>query len=789
MQQHHTIHDVIARDHVDILRREARQARLARRAAPSAHPPEPLEEPPVTVVTNDRQRQAGAPPARSLPGPAGPCSLGMTATLTSPTFVGRTEELARLAAAGERAAGDVPTSVLIGGEAGVGKTRLVGEVVAAARAAGVTVLHGGCVELGGEGCRSPRWSRPCARSCATWTSAGRDGPRAVQESSWPASFPSWDRRPGPAPGTVPPSAATRVPGRSRGGCSTCCWGCWNASAPNASPPGRRGPALGRPVHPRPARLPGPQPAPRPPAAGDDLPQRRAAPPPPAAAVPGRAGPRPPGRAPGAGRFGPAEVAAQLAGIRGAPPPAELVERIRPLGRQRLLRRGAGRDRRHRRRAVPSLRDTLLARIELLGEPTQQVLRVLAVAAAAVPDPLLAEVAGLGEAELLAGLREAVSAHVLLVDAGDGAYGFRHAWSRERSTPSCCRGSGPACTPGSRPPWPAATARASPGWPPSWPGTGTPPTIWSRRSRRRSRPGWPPSAPTPSPRPSASSSVPWSCGSGPARRASSPAAPSTGPSCWPGRARRPPTPAAPTGRWPWSAPPWPRSTRPPTRCWPPSSPSAAFHLRVAGRPGAFEAYQEAVRLVPGTVSGQARVLAGLGRALMLGPASPKAASVCEEAIAVARRVGARWSRATPRSSLGTAVARLGEIDRGLAYLEEARRRGAELGATRTGAGLRQPVRPPRRPGPAGGGGGRGHRGARGGHGGGPAADLRRLLAGNAASCTTWAAGTRRSSSPTTSWSWATTRTSTWSPCAGRGRCWTPAGATSRAPWPTSRRPSA
>jgi hypothetical protein len=32
MQQHHTIHDVIARDHVDILRREARQARLAAKA-------------------------------------------------------------------------------------------------------------------------------------------------------------------------------------------------------------------------------------------------------------------------------------------------------------------------------------------------------------------------------------------------------------------------------------------------------------------------------------------------------------------------------------------------------------------------------------------------------------------------------------------------------------------------------------------------------------------------------------------------------------------------------------
>jgi hypothetical protein len=32
MTQHHSIHDVIARDHVDTLRREARQARLAAKA-------------------------------------------------------------------------------------------------------------------------------------------------------------------------------------------------------------------------------------------------------------------------------------------------------------------------------------------------------------------------------------------------------------------------------------------------------------------------------------------------------------------------------------------------------------------------------------------------------------------------------------------------------------------------------------------------------------------------------------------------------------------------------------
>jgi hypothetical protein len=32
--QQHTIHDVIARDHVAVLRREARQARLAAKARP-----------------------------------------------------------------------------------------------------------------------------------------------------------------------------------------------------------------------------------------------------------------------------------------------------------------------------------------------------------------------------------------------------------------------------------------------------------------------------------------------------------------------------------------------------------------------------------------------------------------------------------------------------------------------------------------------------------------------------------------------------------------------------------
>jgi DNA-binding CsgD family transcriptional regulator/tetratricopeptide (TPR) repeat protein len=44
-----------------------------------------------------------------------------------------------------------PAAVLIGGEAGMGKTRLIAEFTAAARGAGVRVLTGACLELGADG--------------------------------------------------------------------------------------------------------------------------------------------------------------------------------------------------------------------------------------------------------------------------------------------------------------------------------------------------------------------------------------------------------------------------------------------------------------------------------------------------------------------------------------------------------------------------------------------------------------------------------------------------------------
>ncbi|MGG7571317.1 helix-turn-helix transcriptional regulator [Streptomyces sirii] len=70
----------------------------------------------------------------------------------SPVFVGRAAELAALGDALARiAASGEPQALLIGGEAGVGKTRLIEEFSEAARARGALVALGGCIEIGSEG--------------------------------------------------------------------------------------------------------------------------------------------------------------------------------------------------------------------------------------------------------------------------------------------------------------------------------------------------------------------------------------------------------------------------------------------------------------------------------------------------------------------------------------------------------------------------------------------------------------------------------------------------------------
>jgi ATP/maltotriose-dependent transcriptional regulator MalT len=83
----------------------------------------------------------------------------MASRVSSPVLVGRSSELDRLRASLRRAqaphADAVPgggstraSTILVGGEAGVGKTRLVGELSRLSGAAGATVLLGGCVAMG-----------------------------------------------------------------------------------------------------------------------------------------------------------------------------------------------------------------------------------------------------------------------------------------------------------------------------------------------------------------------------------------------------------------------------------------------------------------------------------------------------------------------------------------------------------------------------------------------------------------------------------------------------------------
>ena len=72
----------------------------------------------------------------------------MSTRVTSARFVGRTGELAELQAALRDAAEGRPSLALVGGESGVGKSRLADELKRHARETGARVLSGDCVELG-----------------------------------------------------------------------------------------------------------------------------------------------------------------------------------------------------------------------------------------------------------------------------------------------------------------------------------------------------------------------------------------------------------------------------------------------------------------------------------------------------------------------------------------------------------------------------------------------------------------------------------------------------------------
>ena len=70
--------------------------------------------------------------------------------VSSPVFIGREPELTLVVGLLEAARAGRSAIVVVGGEAGVGKTRFTHESAARARSLGFRVLEGGCVQLGAE---------------------------------------------------------------------------------------------------------------------------------------------------------------------------------------------------------------------------------------------------------------------------------------------------------------------------------------------------------------------------------------------------------------------------------------------------------------------------------------------------------------------------------------------------------------------------------------------------------------------------------------------------------------
>ena len=130
-----------------------------------------------------------------------------------------------------------------------------------------------------------------------------------------------------------------------------------------------------------------------------------------------------------GRLAPAQVARQLASILGQSPGPALVESVyersegNPFFAEELVAAGAG------SRGLPvTLREVLAARLALVSEPTVRLLGVAAVVGRKVEHYLLALLSDLSERELYEAIEEAVAAQLLIVDESSvmERYEFRHA---------------------------------------------------------------------------------------------------------------------------------------------------------------------------------------------------------------------------------------------------------------------------------------------------------------------------------------------------------------------------
>ncbi|WP_030205874.1 helix-turn-helix transcriptional regulator [Streptomyces sp. NRRL S-87] len=341
----------------------------------------------------------------------------------SPVFVGRADELAVLTDALDRAATHEPQALLIGGEAGVGKTRLTEEFIAEATRQGAVVAVGGCVEIGAEGLPFAPFStalRSLHRRLPEQLAAAAGG----QESELARILPELgetSRGPHDEESTARLFELTaRLLERLAADRTVVLvledlhWA--DASTRHLLAYLFRTLARGRLALVATYRA-------------DDVHRRH-----PLRPLLAELDRLRTVRRLELARFTRAEVRRQLAGILASEPDERFVDDVfaRSDGNaffvEELAACGGG-------GSCPpglteSLRDLLLVRVEVLPETAQRVVRLVAEGGSTVEYPLLAAVAGLSEDELLEALRAAVTANVLLATPEGDGYRFRHSLVRE-----------------------------------------------------------------------------------------------------------------------------------------------------------------------------------------------------------------------------------------------------------------------------------------------------------------------------------------------------------------------
>ncbi|WP_254886153.1 helix-turn-helix transcriptional regulator [Streptomyces sp. NA02950] len=343
-------------------------------------------------------------------------------TSVSPVFVGRTEELSLLDDALARATTGEPQVLLIGGEAGVGKTRLVDEFLAAAVATGAVAATGGCVEIGADGLPFAPVST-VLRSLRRKLGPELDGAAAGQEGELARLLPELGE---------PARESHDGDGRARlfeltvrllerlastrtlvVAIEDLHWA--DRSTRELLAYLFRSLLSARLLVVATYR-------------SDDIHRRH--PLRPFLAEVDRM--REVQRIELA-RFNHGEVRDQITGINGREPERQLVDRIfkRSDGNAffveeiaRSLNEGCSRG------LSESLRDLLLVRVEALPEESQAVVRILAEGGSAVEYPLLRSVARFDEDDLIDALRSAVGANIVQPTADESGYRFRHALVRE-----------------------------------------------------------------------------------------------------------------------------------------------------------------------------------------------------------------------------------------------------------------------------------------------------------------------------------------------------------------------